>query len=524
MATITSTIWRRSAAVAPAGTAATVAAVSSSNAPCVSGQRRYRSKKAFTRYFDYTGSSYYMPSPSNEREPGIPGNARLFEVSDLLMDLDAEDSIAARPMSSEDEKRIKALWAESPVKRAAENRSRAMRKQVTRTREASEIYRKDENSFYPWLLSPYDILNTAIHGARHGRILGEICRTTNIPAHARDDDELLLKWMLLRQQELRRHEATAQCAAPSLPLMIKALKEAKSLADVRRVIFEGLDAGFPAQSLEGRYSSWNLPQKLRHVLQQTPLDSEDIWPLKVDTLIFLGNLTRRLADKDVALSGFLYGLGLELSAEIGAVDASYLYLPGVLADDKWIKSPHGFNDVLAALTGWNTTLSLEPDHPALFGQPAIDGQRVLQLMTGLEEGDELSPESLRRLVWEYIAHTTVPANEAMVIYLTYISILGQLGASNTIAAEYQHSLPLLLKRVAVEHESQPDSRPTTDEILESFQAVIQASPRILASGGINVDSSVDLNLVECATMDYHALEPQKVVYQGSAARPQEVAA
>ncbi|KAI9166791.1 hypothetical protein HJFPF1_02906 [Paramyrothecium foliicola] len=495
--------------------------------PCL---KRQKTSKAFVRHVDEHGNPYYMFARNKKQQVPKPVSSQdLFRISNLLLDLDAEGSRNVRSLNSEDEEQLSALWATGPARKAARTRVNEFRTQITEAR-----LRKDEIHSHRtnvWRISPHDILAAAVNNvattnfggeaasnadlglsytqnilSNHNATLTEAIRQMNgIPSHASAHDELLLGWMVTRRDELLDARQVQEEAQPSVEQVFHAMQDSATVTSLRRLIFQTIDAGLDIRAFADELlgQDLDLAQEARRICMTILAQYPDDASVRVEMLSMIGNLSERLASRGLKMGLPLRGLGLALSAGTGSSEASFRYLSNGLADNTWLGWVGGPGDVLLALEAYTSFLDQNP-HSTAAGHH-VDYQRVLQLLTGLDENNTLAPESFRTLVFTYLKDANINDSLALGIYLSYIRVLGRLGALRTVWKESRIALPLIAERLAGVDKKAIQTE--SDDIAGQFLAAVQYSSKVVVSKGR--DTTSDMSLEECATLDYHALQPSE---------------
>ncbi|KAJ6446460.1 cell division cycle 37 [Purpureocillium lavendulum] len=479
------------------------------------GQRRF---KTFVRHVDKNNNVYY--TLANRRpppDPSFPAQHEFFSMPDLLLDLDAEGTTGVRPFDEEaDERRLKDKWPAEPLKRAAvKARLKQFEEQVYESRrKARQLWSQPTNV---WRITPHDLLSAALRGAplaseptqpdtphtppatgNDTRVLSKLRVENGIPPHALDQDERLLRWMLLRQRSLEHSKETRDEAAPTPSQLVETLRKQSSITEFRRLIFQCLAAGTSVGSFidQGRTRP-DLSMEIRRACERVLIEHPTPRAARLETLVAIGNLAARLSTLGTNVGAPLYGLCLKLSAEAGLPEAISEWLHRGYEARIWDTDVESSNDVLSSLSAMNFCVANE-------SQPNVDGiprrQLLFQLLTGIDENDAISPESFRNLVVLYLQQgATEHATPAPAAYRSYISLLGNLGAVRTLWKEWRLSAPQA--RALAEAQNTKG-----DAVDVAFADAVRHASRVIAAG--DGETSPDLGLDECARLDYHAIEMQ----------------
>ncbi|POR34107.1 Uncharacterized protein TPAR_05750 [Tolypocladium paradoxum] len=478
-------------------------------------QRRF---KTFVRRVDKNDEVYYTlarkgPSP----DPNSSVQYDFFEMPDLLLDLDAEGTRNVRSFEDEDEQRMKGKWAVVPKRTAVRARLKRFEEQVYESRRKThEILSQPTNI---WRITSRDILSAALRGAPVGSaatqppnetprlqqgsdILQHIRIENGIPPHAAEQDEQLLRWMILRRKSLEQSRQKRQEAAPTPMQLAEALRQQTSIMGVRRLVFQCLAAGTSIAGFKAQSGSKpDLPLAIREacerVLRREPGDRTSI----LETLTFVGNLSERLSRLDASVGAPLCGLGLKLSAEAGLLETTSEWLYRGHDANLWSSDAEAPKDVLSTLNSLRYMLGNEQETEL---HDVHNRQLLFQLLTGIDENDAISPDSFRALATLYLKDDShMPAQHAFEIYESYISLLGQLGATRMLWKEWRLSAPQVRRRF-------------NDRLAAVFQDAVRQLAHVIAA--LDGETRSDLGLDECATLDYHAIEMQDWHHAAGASR------
>ncbi|KND95152.1 hypothetical protein TOPH_00568 [Tolypocladium ophioglossoides CBS 100239] len=470
-----------------------------------SHQRRF---KTFVRRVDKNQEVYYtLARKGLSPDPNSPVQYDFFEMPDLLLDLDAEGTRNVRSFEDDDERHMKGKWAVVPKRTAVRARLKQFEEQVYESRRrAHEILSQPTNI---WRITSHDIVSAALRGAsvesqatqasnetpglqKEPDIFEKLRIENGIPPHATEEDEQLLRWMILRRKSLEQSRQKREEAAPTPLQLAEALEQQMSITGVRRLVFQCLAAGTSIASFKSPSGfKPGLPLTIREacerVLRQYPGDRTSI----LETLIFIGNLSERLSRLNTSAGAALCGLGLKLSSGTGLLETTSEWLYRGYDTNSWSNDVKASKDVLSTLSSLRSTLSNEQE-PRLH--QVHSRQLLFQLLTGIDENDAISPDSFRALATLHLNDDShIPAQQAFEIYESYILLLGQLGATRMLWKEWRLSAPQARKRL-------------NDRIVAIFGKAVRESAHVIAAS--NGETRSDLNLDECATRDYHAIEMQ----------------
>ncbi|KAK7430022.1 hypothetical protein QQZ08_003412 [Neonectria magnoliae] len=469
-----------------------------------------------------------------------PRDDELFQISDLLLDLDALDSKYVRPCNQEDEYHMHRKYEFTPERLGLETRILQFKTEVVRSRLMAFEMSSDRASARR--LANHDVLSVALRGApasaplidsveeaqrqdagsltasealdprRRLDILHTVFSDNIISnyALAHQNDELLLHWLKLRQRPVQFGFERTQ-ASPSRSRFILTLEQQGSIGSIRRLVFHSLSSGLdatwfqapPTNGLEVEDEpQLNLPSQLRRVCanilnQYTPEASGAL-----EAMAFLGNLRQRLSAGDVHMAPPLCGFGLRLSGFNAKPAATLEYLNFGFKHDFWTEGPQMAQDIQATLTMYNWHLAKVSEKTCL---DMVDRENLFQALTGVGEKSEVSPASFRSLVLYFLRYSCDEREslQAASICDAYLMTLGRLGAVATLWKEWR------LLRGAFERNVQTGRvlAPEEDDVMaEAFVAACRAALSVVARREDAVPA--DLGLADCATLDVESIEMQ----------------
>ncbi|PNP47562.1 hypothetical protein TGAMA5MH_01384 [Trichoderma gamsii] len=488
---------------------------SSSHRFAAHNQRR---SKTFVRRIDKNNEVYY--TIRNKRPPkspdSIPVRDDFFEMPDLLLDLDAEDSRFVRPVDESDDLRLERKWDVNPKRLAVQDQLKELQAQIAESRrKADDILSNPANI---WRLSPHDILSAALRGTpavvdevrsstmtpepsrslkelasgQDSKLIETLCRENGIPSHALQDDRVLMEWMWLRYKNLQRSMENRSEEPLSPAQLSDALKEQTSILGIRRLVFHCLKSTEVAKTYflrqKGANNGPNVSYEIRNACLRVLAQHPEKGATHLEVLGFLGNLAARLYGHH---GPALTGLALRLSAEAGVVGAISEWLRRGFADHTWERYRASSDDVAESLKTFTQQLS--------SGLYAVhDRQLLFQLLTGIEH-DSLSNDSFRALPLSYLGEQSkVSTDEAYDMYESYIMLLGHLGAARTLWKEWYASRPI------VERFLKPDGSAQRLESL--YKASLRSALGVAAP--MDAQGFPDMELNECVALDYHSIGAQ----------------
>ncbi|KAK1250919.1 hypothetical protein MKX07_005474 [Trichoderma sp. CBMAI-0711] len=495
--------------------------------------RNQKRCRAFVRRLDKNNEVYY--TIANKRPPkspdAIPVRDDFFEMPDLLLDLDAEESPFVRQVDESDERRLKRKWDVHPRRTQAQKQLEELRQQIAESRrKADEILSNPENI---WRLNSHDVLSaalrcqpTAIDGVevpaptsgssstpersisrQDPAFLETLCRENGIPPHALQDDQVLLEWMILRYKSLHR-SITNRSEPPSSPSeLTAALKDQTSITGIRRLVFHSLSSEGAAKTYflnrkhpgnDSTITEEHVPRAIRNACFQVLDQHPDKAAAHQEILGFLGNLGARLSLDGIALPPALIGLALRLSASAGIIQATSEWLHRGFEIRTWEKRASSSNDVGGALKAFTQHLSGQ----GIGGLYTVHDRRMLlQLLTGIDEHHSLSSESFRSLSLFHLGEQSkVPTAQAYGMYKSYITLLGHLGALRTIWKEWHVSRSIVTRFL--------NPKDAGERLEHLYEASLQVALRVAASQQLETSCPPDMELGECVAMDYHSIGPQ----------------
>ncbi|KAH7329107.1 hypothetical protein B0I35DRAFT_404365 [Stachybotrys elegans] len=291
----------------------------------VSSQARARPSK-YTRKIDDEGP-YYVLSPKQRAQTA---GSDFFEITDLLLDLDAWESKAVRPVNEADEDRMLKSWHTMPVLSAAIATAKVFEDQVNLSRQ--KVYETTTQPTNIWRLTSHDLLTTALRSHLHtlddeSKSLIKTLRHENgIPTHASAQDDSLMRWTMLRYNG-QRYVNTESPLAPTTDEFVKAVRQQDSIVGLRRLVFRCLAAGLDVSSFRphdkpvdrrksasqgGHDLSLEILESCVSILKSTNYARSTV----VDVLTMLENLSIRLSQSGFGIGAPLASLAAKLGSEI----------------------------------------------------------------------------------------------------------------------------------------------------------------------------------------------------------------
>ncbi|KAG6004182.1 hypothetical protein E4U21_001323 [Claviceps maximensis] len=513
--------------------------------PVEHGSEHVQPLKTFTRRVDDNKNVYYtLAKRGLGRRPSPKKEYAFFEISDLLLDLDAEGSPHVRSVADGDEAALMtAKWAKVPRCEAVAVRLKELEAQLAESRgKAHAILSQPTNV---WRITPHDIVSAALHGGsavqrttaaglcllkqatdmnrtkarrvvRSDIIINKIRAENGIPPHAADDDQLLLHWMMLRYNSLQQHllslsSKTKGHGALSVSAMTTALQAQSSVTGIRRLVFGHLAAGANTPGTRHKFKFARLRREIRDACERVLGKSTTTTgaSVPVEILTFLGNLSeQQLASVNAQLGPLLCGLAMKLAARVGSLEATSMWLYRCCQCNHMLGSLPGQDqllykqDVLSTLDELRSNLNGNDGFSNML-EPR-QRQLLFQLLTGVDENNTLASDSIRSLIRRlcHDEHKSRAAELQRKLYTGYLTTLGHLGAVRTIWKEWRHLAPLRLAPATTSLSAEDGG--VERAFAAALQIAIHAMP---ASGG---KGSAGASLEECVTADYHAIELQEL--------------
>lgn len=479
--------------------------------------------KTFTRKEDGEGQTYFVITPRKERgTPPAVKLDKLFEMPDLLLDLDAEDSTAVRSYNAEDEMAMQDEYGADPKRAAVRARLDNLKNGIYNSRETVSRVISDATS--PWRITSHDVMSAAVRGGSedmravgssdHGKAYESslsytafattktLCVENGIPDHAIGSDTLLLWWMMLRREQIQQ---SSHHRVPSPKVFLNALEKQTSIAGIRRLVYQSLIAGLKPSMFETSASEdgpHTFERKVRNACLEVIGRSEFSSAVYAEALIFIGNLIVRFQETQEKSTPVLGGFALKLSADAAVIESTSEHFYFCSSLEYFAHSSEATEDAISALERY--VYHLEEGQTKSL--QAVSGRQLLfQTLTGLDGDRLLSPTSVRLTAFPSDKKLrTMHIRQFTQLYYSYITLLGQLGAVRTLWREWKDSARSLAKRHSARVPA-PEQN-TADEIAGVFLRAIAHSLDVAA---ISQDTATsDLDLAACVTLDYHSIDTQ----------------
>lgn len=455
----------------------------------VATQRRF---KTFERRVDKNEDVYYTIAKRRPvQDPDVaPSSEQFFEMPNLLLDLDAEGTRSVRTFDDKDEELQLARWRINPKREEVKLTLDILEAKLIELRKRSRDVAA--NSLNIWKLTSHDILSAALHGPLNsdsavstehqcpdnleGSHLIDVLRRENgIPSHVNVSSTLLLEWMLLRRYSTDKAKGNMNEATLSSTELVEALQAQSSIIGIRRLLrqnlwtFASFKAHFNPTNREADTAA-DVAGKVRKRCIEL-LDSENAHQF-TNCLALVGSLLERLSKDGMEPDHRLQGLALRAASRSGSLVVLSEWIRRIHASSGWEKSLDVVQDATACLRNCSKLLATQPE-------TAISRQLLFQLLTGLNEHEQLAPESLRsialRSMGQKASNTAVKqACEA------FAELLGELGAVRTLLKE---------------------SETASEALREACTDVLKGTPKY--SETLKTQGVRALSIEECVVLDYH---------------------
>lgn len=370
-------------------------------------------------------------STNPERDP-----VRLYALSDLVLDLDAEDCKNVRGFDPE-------------IDGVPETPSEAQRREeesVTKRIDRFKLEREHDEQAYqalrklpfsPWHITSVDILSTVLEGTRSSNSdaapkelrhlapnerLAAIRDINGIPKLAQDTTSNLVPYMLHRQKCVDPPDF-AQVKLESLQ---KPLTTMDDLWEVQRFLLQLM------KTRPGCLVASQLSPVLSRVLRRCAARAK---PQEVaDILALTNNVSYALTSMRVTTDPTFTGLGLSLAMKCAAFPAARMYLENGLKSGQWDMPETQFDldTSLAQLLWLLSSYHRYTNDSGIALQQQVQAARLAAygLLTGYHVGGQLTGHCYR---------STFPSGQSRVMpyWKHYLHVLGELGAFRTLWHEFQ---------------------------------------------------------------------------------------
>ncbi|KAI1331286.1 hypothetical protein F5Y16DRAFT_395726 [Xylariaceae sp. FL0255] len=350
----------------------------------------------------------------------------LYEISDLLLDLDAQDQTDVRPFNSERDG--EPLTSEECKARDHEARKALVQPFEDRYNENdSNFMRNATIRFPPFPISDVDLLALALLGKDsspsnlYSKDFASILHENGVPHSVRHDPTKSITY-LLRRRELARPPPTEPT---DLMLLRTTLQNCHSFSQLQRIVVEAMRVP------ETRPLVSRLTTKLAFMCQNVRPGATDR-----DALAFLNNVVINLTDNNLPVAPEFYKVCVERSMQCQAFGMASVYIQRTL-DGGLNFSPNEVGEILKALLIW---LELKPSrnrHSNALG----DSSRYIEaftLLTGYIPGNTHQHVSLSSLIpassrWMTTGGPPSASNQNLKLL---VSCLAYLGAFRTLWHEW----------------------------------------------------------------------------------------
>jgi len=250
-------------------------------------------------------------------KPGYPLRKTfpLFQIPNLVLDLDAENAPRVRQYDEVDEELEAAKWSQNEKVDAVLGRIRTFSDEVSKAGQNMESTASVPN---PWRISAQDILSVALLGTSQpspsvGReqaapaattnqssLLGEVLRRNGIPSRVLHDENKVIEFMLHRQRIAKTQIETPEDLS-------RVLGTCASIPEMRRLVFQTMrtQAG---SAIVSRCDADII--RILGLSLKLQSSGEGVF----DGLTFLHGLTNNLSSRKIDIGAPLCLLGLELSS------------------------------------------------------------------------------------------------------------------------------------------------------------------------------------------------------------------
>lgn len=458
---------------------------------CLAQQRRF---KTFERRVDKNNDIYYTIAKRRPvQDPdATPEGQQFFEMPNLLLDLDAEGTRNVRTFEDKDEELQQAKWRVNPKREEVKLKLNDLEAELIELRKRAQDIASGPTSI--WRLTSHDLVSAALHGPLEkqdtaasestcpdtlegSHLINALRRENGIPSHVSASDVLLLEWMLLRRHSTDSAK-TANAEAPLNPLeIVEALESQSSITGMRRLLLHNLRSWASLKSCFGPSSRHDgsagdvagaIRRRCIEILESEKAHNKQF----TSCLALVGNLSEKMSKAELEPDHRLQGLALRAAAYSGALVALSGWIHRIHSSDTWQNSLELVEDAAACMQSCSKLLTTQ------LGTPA-NRQLLLQIVTGLDEHEELAPESLRSILLDSEAGVG-PSSVSNQAFDAYAKLLGELGAVRTLLKEAES---------------------TNQPLKEACRSVLKSTPRY--SETLKTQGVGALSIEECVSMDYH---------------------
>lgn len=430
------------------------------------------------------------------QDPNVaPRSQQFFEMPNLLLDLDAEGTRNVRAFDDKDEELQVARWRVNHKREEVKLKLNELEGKLLELRQKTQDISASSSNI--WRLSSHDLLAAALHGASISHsdtttetpcpdtlegphLIDALRRENGIPAHVSASDVLLLEWMLLRRNRTDSAKSKKDSSLLNSTQLVEALQSQTSIVGVRRLLrhnlwsFASLKANFGPSGREDGAAGDVARETRKRCIEI--LDSEGAHTKQfLNCLALVGGLLERLAKDNIEPDPRLQGLALRASSRSGSFVVLSEWIRRIHSGSSWEQSPEIVEDAAACMQSCSELLATQSD-------TAANRQLLLQLLTGLDEHEQLAPESLRSIVLASVGGqcSSAVAKQACD---AYAKLLGELGAVRTLLKESDF---------------------TNMALREACISVLKSTPKY--SETLKTQGVKTLSIEECVSMDYQDIE------------------
>lgn len=346
-----------------------------------------------------------------------------FDLPEIVLDLDAEESPHVRPFNEEDAVQQRAKWGYDPIIPEVEQRVAELQRSIKQDGDKMRYIQAARHHHYK--ISDLDVLSVALLGGNatasspvDGETVDDRIDRRNVFLKGRDramhangipqriqagDANTIVHFLLHRQ---RLASISPEAASASTGTFEDAVKKCKTLWALQRVCSHSLSSGHEA------ISPTSMDHIARWLSNHKPVMPK---PYDQDALKFVNNLTMRQLSANADLSPSLSLVGLVLAANLGLLPAIIQYLHICLSQG-FIGKSQDKPETLSAI-GEGILKGLEQ------GQGSARGTRpeLFTLLTGRTlAGSTVQPA--------LFGSSLSSSEEDPHTHHIYVQLLGQLGA------------------------------------------------------------------------------------------------
>ena len=265
----------------------------------------------------------------------------MFELPDVVLDLDAEDSPHVRPFNKKDAVRQRAKWGYDPIIPEVGKRVAELQRDIRQDDDKMRHILAARHHHYK--ISDLDVLSVALLGGNaaassqvDGESAGDRSQLVNVSLRGRDhaldangipqrilagDANTIIHFLLHRQHLASASHETASASTKdgvnTMDTFEGAVQHCRSLMKLQRLCLHSLSSGHEPIS----------PTSMDHIASWLRnFRSIMLKPYNQHALKFVNNLTMRQLSANTDLSPSLSRLGLVLAANLGLLPAIIQYL------------------------------------------------------------------------------------------------------------------------------------------------------------------------------------------------------